>query len=397
MTVWDSIITMMVAMIIKYWVFLLIILALGCIVEWKLFKKAGEPGWKIFIPIYNRYTIYKCFWSTSAFGVRVLLAVGSQYLIRSQFQRFTIDSVFDPNTYLNLLIGMVPLFVLKIMSIILRYRIAKTFGHGLGMALGLIFLPVIFYPILVWGDDRRTANSEFWWNDTYNRRYEKTGSDFSESKVKTAEEAETEEKAEEPAKENKSKQRKIMVAVSAAVIVIGFAIIIGAFVQQFKKEQKIFQSQTLNYEIEGWMFYSNSPVDQFLETFGEYTETEEEKAFWESKKHYTYIWEDVPLVQDMSGQLTVKYLGGDLQSFEWVYQDEDSESFAILKENLEKALEREYTLDSEEMKNPDTEECCIERGYVFEKNEVQYFFTVRFYNGLSKIELEFEPLYEYKN
>ena len=42
----------------------------------------------------------------------------------------------------------IPLFV---MSFILNHSIAKTFGYGVGMALGLTFVPVIFWPYLGFG------------------------------------------------------------------------------------------------------------------------------------------------------------------------------------------------------------------------------------------------------
>jgi hypothetical protein len=29
---------------------------------------------------------------------------------------------------------------------------AKSFGKGLGFGLGLVFLPIIFFPALAWGD-----------------------------------------------------------------------------------------------------------------------------------------------------------------------------------------------------------------------------------------------------
>jgi len=36
-----------------YWIFVLILYALMIIAGWKVFVKAGKPGWAIIIPIYN--------------------------------------------------------------------------------------------------------------------------------------------------------------------------------------------------------------------------------------------------------------------------------------------------------------------------------------------------------
>jgi hypothetical protein len=35
---------------------------------WKMFKKAGEPGWKSIVPIYDTYTAYKMTWKLLTSG-----------------------------------------------------------------------------------------------------------------------------------------------------------------------------------------------------------------------------------------------------------------------------------------------------------------------------------------
>ena len=42
--------------------------------------------------------------------------------------------------------------VAPIVIIFTNFEIAKKFGKGTGFALGLLFLPIVFYPILAWGD-----------------------------------------------------------------------------------------------------------------------------------------------------------------------------------------------------------------------------------------------------
>jgi uncharacterized protein DUF5684 len=89
---------------------------------WKIFDKAGEPGWAAIIPIYNLY---------------ILLKIAGR-----------------PGWWL--LLYFIP-FVNFIISIIVSIDIAKRFGKGTGFALGLVFLPFIFYPMLAWGDASYTA------------------------------------------------------------------------------------------------------------------------------------------------------------------------------------------------------------------------------------------------
>ena len=86
---------------------------------WKIFTKAGEPGWAAIIPIYN---------------FLVLLKVAGK-----------------PMWWIILML--IP-FVNLIVAIMVMISLARNFGKGTGFALGLILLPPIFYPMLAWGDAR---------------------------------------------------------------------------------------------------------------------------------------------------------------------------------------------------------------------------------------------------
>lgn len=83
---------------------------------WIVFSKAGEPGWMCLIPFLNLY---------------VLLKIAGK-----------------PGWWLLLML--VP-FVNIIIGIMLALGLAESFGKGAGFAIGLIFLPFIFYPILAFG------------------------------------------------------------------------------------------------------------------------------------------------------------------------------------------------------------------------------------------------------
>jgi len=42
------------------WIVLyLAILVIGIVAGWKIFEKAGEKGWKVLIPLYNTYTLFR--------------------------------------------------------------------------------------------------------------------------------------------------------------------------------------------------------------------------------------------------------------------------------------------------------------------------------------------------
>ncbi len=98
---------------------LAVLLALGVIVvisHWRVFAKAGEPGWAAFIPLYNFMVLGRVGGEPDWFGLLMLIPV------------------------VNLFIYMV-----------LMMKLAARFGRTALFGIGLLFLPMIFYPILAFG------------------------------------------------------------------------------------------------------------------------------------------------------------------------------------------------------------------------------------------------------
>ena len=89
---------------------------------WKLFTKAGKPGWAAIVPIYN---------------VIVMLEITGK-----------------PLWYIALFF--VPLANLYV-AIALPFWMAKSFGKEMGFGFGLLFLGPIFYPLLAFGDAQYTG------------------------------------------------------------------------------------------------------------------------------------------------------------------------------------------------------------------------------------------------
>lgn len=86
---------------------------------WKVFTKAGEPGWFSLIPILNTYTVIKI--------------------------------AGRPGWWL--ILTFVPVVNVVIMVIVI-VDLATAFGKGVGFALGLMLLSPIFIAILGWGSSR---------------------------------------------------------------------------------------------------------------------------------------------------------------------------------------------------------------------------------------------------
>lgn len=86
---------------------------------WKVFTKAGLPGWGSLIPIYNTYLMLKIAGKPGWWLILFLIPL------------------------VNLIIG-----------IIMMLGIAENFEKGAGFAVGLILIPIVFIPILGFGEAR---------------------------------------------------------------------------------------------------------------------------------------------------------------------------------------------------------------------------------------------------
>jgi Family of unknown function (DUF5684) len=91
---------------------------------WKVFVKAGKPGWAAIVPIYNMV---------------VLLEIAGKPV-------WWVILFFVP-------------FVNFIMIIITSLALARKFGKGAGYGLGLALLGPVFYPMLGFGNAQYDPNA----------------------------------------------------------------------------------------------------------------------------------------------------------------------------------------------------------------------------------------------
>lgn len=132
-------------------VFYLIVCVIGIIGIWKVFEKAGVPGWKALIPYYNVWTLCKLTWKTDFFWIQLLCGVGALLTSIMQTGPMPMKVVWG---VLSVVFG-IALFIFMIIG---NYRVAQSFGHGGGFTFGLIFLPFIFMLILGFGGDEYKGN-----------------------------------------------------------------------------------------------------------------------------------------------------------------------------------------------------------------------------------------------
>lgn len=106
---------------------------------WRLFEKAGQPGWQAIIPVYSSYMLYKISWKPSMFFITLILGIVASILLQL-------------NDYMALVvIGGIINIAVMVLGIIFNHKISKSFGHGAGFTVGLIFLSLIFLYILAFG------------------------------------------------------------------------------------------------------------------------------------------------------------------------------------------------------------------------------------------------------
>ena len=113
------------AMGLFFWILSMALGILKIVSLWKIFKKAGKPGWASIVPIYNIYIM--CEIAEKEWWYILLLCVP---------------------------------FVNIYVMIVLYNGMAKKFGKGGGFVVGMILLPVVFFPMLAFGKDATIVNNQ---------------------------------------------------------------------------------------------------------------------------------------------------------------------------------------------------------------------------------------------
>ena len=106
------------AAMIVFFILYIGIIVFMIISMWKVFKKANQPGWAAIVPYYNYYIMVKI--------------------------------AKKPDWWL-LMIILVP--IANIVFLIMTMNgISKNFGKDSGFTVGLVLLPMVFWPILGFGN-----------------------------------------------------------------------------------------------------------------------------------------------------------------------------------------------------------------------------------------------------
>lgn len=113
----DATSTAVAAGLIVYYVIFLAVMIVSLVGLWKVFVKAGKPGWGAIVPFYNTYCLFEMSFGTGWLFLLILVPCVGQ-----------------------------------VMMIIMWIKLAQAFGKGAGFGIGILFLPFVFLPMLGFGD-----------------------------------------------------------------------------------------------------------------------------------------------------------------------------------------------------------------------------------------------------
>jgi hypothetical protein len=119
---------------------LIVIAVFMIVVYWVIYEKAGQPGWASLVPFYQTYVLI----------VNILQ--------------------MPPFWFWLLLVPIVNIFIAIPLIFMIPFKLAEKFGKGGGFGLGLLFLPIIFLPILAFGGARYVGAGAKGSHDEVDRR-----------------------------------------------------------------------------------------------------------------------------------------------------------------------------------------------------------------------------------
>lgn len=100
-------------------VWIAMILGIYAFMFWRVFQKAGQPGWASIVPIYNFVVLFQISGKPGWWVALSFVPFGG--------------------------------LILLVLSLIANIELAKKFDRSSGFAVGMWLLPIVFFPILGFG------------------------------------------------------------------------------------------------------------------------------------------------------------------------------------------------------------------------------------------------------
>ena len=112
----------------------------------KMYIKAGERGWKAFIPLYRRFICFRFAWNTKMFVSYIIIAI--LFYILPGGESFVMSII-------NLIVAIS--FI--VFELNLNIKMAKSFGKGAGCGILLFLFPFIVSLVLGFGKAEYIGNT----------------------------------------------------------------------------------------------------------------------------------------------------------------------------------------------------------------------------------------------
>ena len=120
-------------------IFAMLWCAATLVAGWRIFLKAGKPGWYAVVPLLNTYQRFDIAWE-GMFGVGVIvLTVIAVYLSGLDISPRWVDFAATAAA------------LLEVQGL---YKLSRSFGHGFWFFVGLVFAHPVFLLILAFGESR---------------------------------------------------------------------------------------------------------------------------------------------------------------------------------------------------------------------------------------------------
>lgn len=126
---------------------------------WKIFSKANIAGWKAIIPFYSDYVKYKLAGKANMYFIYLLVTIGKQIMsvvslvvLTGNFVQLLADGTFNGAGIEMKMVSWGLTLVIALFDVYIGKRIAVKFGKSESFGVGMGLLPIVFVPILAFGD-----------------------------------------------------------------------------------------------------------------------------------------------------------------------------------------------------------------------------------------------------
>ena len=119
-------------------------IAIQVIAYWRIFTKAGQPGWKSLVPVLSQYTAFKAVWKPFMFFAMLIIVLADLLFI-------TLASLFAELTFLLMWLIMLTSAAAVVMYVAFTHKLSRAFRHGVPFTAGLLLLQPVFLLVLAFG------------------------------------------------------------------------------------------------------------------------------------------------------------------------------------------------------------------------------------------------------